>query len=249
MEFVMKLIINTIKFLLVLGTFCLFPLTSQMALASSSTSSIADLVFSVNVTTAGSGSLDGLTISDSFEMLSPSESEPVSGIGTYSITPNNIETYHKQLTLVSDVQSGYANLSELGWINLSFLNDTADTSYNIEISLAYDLTSSTSANVSAGDFADTDIQLDFYNSDNSFAGWDNVFSYANISAQLATVLQSGNSGVLSFTLAPGATETFYTDVKMTANLEAAPVPIPAAVWLLGSGLLGLLGFQKQESRA
>jgi hypothetical protein len=30
--------------------------------------------------------------------------------------------------------------------------------------------------------------------------------------------------------------------------EAAPVPVPAAVWLLGSGLLGLIGFRRKRVR-
>jgi hypothetical protein len=250
MEFIMKFIINSKKILPVLGAICLLPLSSQNAFASSSISSIADLLFSVNITAQGPGSVNDLLISDSFEMLTPSESEPVSGIGTFTVTPNNLSAYQKQLTLVSDVQNGYANLSELGWIDLHFDNASADTSYDVEVSLAYDLTSYASANVAGGDVADTDILLSFYNNDNSFSGEDYVSSYANLSSQLDTILQSGSSGVFSFTLAPGASETFFTDVKMTANLEASPVPIPAAIWLFGSALMaipGLNGFKTKLS--
>jgi len=31
------------------------------------------------------------------------------------------------------------------------------------------------------------------------------------------------------------------------NVSAAPVPVPAAVWLLGSGLLGLIGFRRKRN--
>jgi hypothetical protein len=245
----MKLIIHLKKSLPVLGAICLLTFNSQNTFASSSINSNADLLYTVNVTPQEPGSLNDLLISDSFEMLAPSESEPVSGIGNFTVTPNNLSTYHKQLTLVSDVQNGHANLSELGWIDLNFSNASLDTSYVVEVSLAYDLTSNSSANVAGGDFADTDILLNYYNDDNSFSGEDNVSSYANLSSQLGTILQSGSSGVFSFTLAPGASETFYTDVKMTANLEAvSAVPIPGAIWLFGSGLLSFVGLKKRQPK-
>jgi hypothetical protein len=45
---------------------------------------------------------------------------------------------------------------------------------------------------------------------------------------------------------------FNTPVKgappvLTVTAEAAPVPIPAAVWLLGSGLAGLVGMRRRIS--
>jgi hypothetical protein len=35
------------------------------------------------------------------------------------------------------------------------------------------------------------------------------------------------------------------DVDAVAAIHYTPVPVPAAVWLLGSGLLGLLGFRRK----
>jgi hypothetical protein len=37
------------------------------------------------------------------------------------------------------------------------------------------------------------------------------------------------------------------NIKITANV--APVPVPGAVWLLGSGLAGLVGMQRRKQRA
>jgi len=34
-----------------------------------------------------------------------------------------------------------------------------------------------------------------------------------------------------------------------ANITASPVPIPAAVWLFGSALMGFLGLQKRKMAA
>ncbi|MDH5484284.1 MAG: VPLPA-CTERM sorting domain-containing protein [Gammaproteobacteria bacterium] len=38
-----------------------------------------------------------------------------------------------------------------------------------------------------------------------------------------------------------------TAATMLDNLSFAPVPVPAAVWLFGSGLIGLVGFARQKS--
>jgi hypothetical protein len=38
--------------------------------------------------------------------------------------------------------------------------------------------------------------------------------------------------------------SWYASVNGTATVT--PTPIPAAAWLLGSGLMGLLGFRRKE---
>jgi hypothetical protein len=39
----------------------------------------------------------------------------------------------------------------------------------------------------------------------------------------------------------------YNDLSFSfTNVTAAPVPVPAAVWLFGSGLAGLLGFKRKK---
>lgn len=40
----------------------------------------------------------------------------------------------------------------------------------------------------------------------------------------------------------------YADDQLDIPLAAAPVPVPAAAWLLGSGLLGLAGVRRQRNR-
>jgi len=39
----------------------------------------------------------------------------------------------------------------------------------------------------------------------------------------------------------------YMSVPISGGLVTAPVPVPAAVWLLGSGLLGLVGLRRKNS--
>ena len=44
---------------------------------------------------------------------------------------------------------------------------------------------------------------------------------------------------------PGTGAIFWDD----ASLEVSPIPVPAAVWLFGSGLLGLVGVARRKSRS
>jgi hypothetical protein len=37
------------------------------------------------------------------------------------------------------------------------------------------------------------------------------------------------------------------DYIIGANIDVTPTPIPAAAWLLGSGLLGLIGIRRRNS--
>ena len=52
-----------------------------------------------------------------------------------------------------------------------------------------------------------------------------------------------NIGILiTFSLTPG------DSVAFTSNFDVVPVPVPAAVWLFGSGLLGLFGLSRRKRR-
>ena len=75
-----------------------------------------------------------------------------------------------------------------------------------------------------------------------------------------TSLVAGTSGSLSFMLdalntrnnwpfllgGGGYIEDFNYE-SSTLSIETAPVPVPAAVWLLGSGLVGVFGFSREKS--
>jgi hypothetical protein len=55
---------------------------------------------------------------------------------------------------------------------------------------------------------------------------------------LVTGATTGYSAVLRFNKADG---------QVTLNPNAAPVPVPAAAWLLGSGVLGLIGLRRRNA--
>lgn len=77
-----------------------------------------------------------------------------------------------------------------------------------------------------------------------------------------TSLLGGTSGMLEFTLDaldtidnlpfilggnPYIEDFNYNGAKL--SIETSPVPLPAAIWLLGSGLLGLFGFSRGKALA
>jgi hypothetical protein len=50
----------------------------------------------------------------------------------------------------------------------------------------------------------------------------------------------------SLTNGPGGVNDPNTVYSLGANFDAVPTPIPAAAWLLGSGLLGLVGIRRKQ---
>jgi len=88
-------------------------------------------------------------------------------------------------------------------------------------------------------------------------------NWGGATAQVATkgLTTSGSGSLLyAFTAATPANGTIATftqsyDVALTSNgltfsaVGTTPVPVPAAVWLLGSGLLGLAGVARRKSAA
>jgi hypothetical protein len=67
------------------------------------------------------------------------------------------------------------------------------------------------------------------------------------SEELYAVTGNGNNGVAQ-TYELG-TLTLGTDGSLTLLQQSAPVPLPAAVWLFGSGLLGLAGIGRRRAAA
>jgi hypothetical protein len=65
---------------------------------------------------------------------------------------------------------------------------------------------------------------------------------------ITSLTELNNSGILSLTL-KAVLGDFYFD-QATLNAQAvSTIPVPAAVWLFGSGLLGLAGFARAKQRA
>lgn len=224
-------------------------LWASSAQASSSFNSSAALSYTINSITNldNPGSLLGLALTGSFELAAvPDYAVALTGDGT--VVGNNPGTGSLAITPISQgtafshpfavsgsVGNGTVNTSQLGLFGLNFENTGSDH-YEISLTLNYQLNSGTD-----GQLAASSIDLDYFNETSSFVGFDHleasVFTLGN-----AEII--GSSGQFNFTLTPGAAEALYADVRISGNLEASPVPLPASFWLLFAGLSGIISLGK-----
>lgn len=220
--------------------------------ASSSFNSSATLSYTINSITNlnNTGSLSGLALTGSFELVADHNYALVLGDGTIlgnnpsagplAITPVSAGTvFSHAFALSGNAGNGTVNTSQLGAFGLNFENTGSDD-YEISVTLNYQFNSTV-----GGQLADSSINVDYFNGDNSFAGFDQIEASV---FSLGSVEKIANSGVFNFTLAAGASESLNADVNITGNLEASPVPLPASFWLLFAGLSTIASIGKGSRR-
>jgi hypothetical protein len=217
-------------------------LTFQTAQASSAFTSNATLTYTIT------GDLSGVQAQGFFKQAAPPDSY-VTKSGDGTVTANNPDlgpipvgsSFTYTFAADGNVTDGTVGSHYLGNFGVDFTN-TGSVSRSIGVTLAYQLNA-----VASGDFADSDVTVDYFNSDDSFAGFDSINASTNA---LANATQSGTSGLYSFTLWPNTSEGLYADVTIAGNLQA-PVPVPAAVWLFGSAVagMGVIGRRKVKAGA
>ena len=83
----------------------------------------------------------------------------------------------------------------------------------------------------------------------TIAGWDFSLSSLNIVDQTSTLLTLEGTGVLSGNKyeATAATWTFSTSSIDSYSMSITAVPVPAAIWLFGSGLIGLVAVSRRKA--
>lgn len=109
----------------------------------------------------------------------------------------------------------------------------------------FDATGSTTASGAGGPLSSSG---DWGNSDLASTALNTATAFYNI-------LANGNRSGTTDGIAAGKTGTttyagfwdLTTSGQLTYNIAVAPVPLPAAVWLFGSGLLGLLGVGRRRA--
>lgn len=89
----------------------------------------------------------------------------------------------------------------------------------------------------------------------SYLDFDTVASFTTVDAPLYQLAINGNirflhnaygTSSVNQLVFPGQIDT-VSDYLVGANIDVTPTPVPAAAWLLGSGLLGLVGIRRKKS--
>jgi hypothetical protein len=74
-----------------------------------------------------------------------------------------------------------------------------------------------------------------------------LISETFVSPLMGAADQAGGDGIPGTHMAAGG---LYAGFNFNINTNMlAPVPVPAAIWLFGSGLLGLIGVARRKARA
>jgi hypothetical protein len=81
----------------------------------------------------------------------------------------------------------------------------------------------------------------------SFAAFNNSETPVSINPNLIYLNSGYAINATNNLLFPAS--TFVTDYTIGANIDVTPVPIPGAAWLLGSGLIGLVGLSRKKEAA
>ncbi len=112
-----------------------------------------------------------------------------------------------------------------------------------------------------GQYALTDALLDYnitFTQDQNYTGQNNPGRYA-INIETFSISEGNTSEMLwgilsdlsSSDMVPDGVSlippiTLFGSLTGTVDIQADPVPVPAAIWLLGSGILGLVGFKRRQ---
>lgn len=121
-----------------------------------------------------------------------------------------------------------------GWYNLELLN-SGTTSISVELVLDYQLSAAT-----FGQWADSEAKLEYYLDED-------LPEFVRVSASTFSIGSDAvvGSKQLSLLLKPGR-NVFHADLTIASSMEAAPVPLPAAIWSFLAGIIGLLGMTKRK---
>ena len=239
---------------------CLAPLASQNAQAATTFSSFANVTYTIDSITNATnpGDFSGLNIGGFFD-LAPgggfqfitgdgSVTPSLAGSGAVPITPAIGSSYSRTFQLDGTASNGgEVTANYLAWINLAFDNVSTTDSYQVGVTLSYNLSAT-----ATGDNDFNDVTLNYsadqtnaagdITSNTTFSGTDYIFAAA---PDLGTAALP-NSHALTFNLAPNEFEALYTGSGITGALQASPVPVPSAIWLFASALLATAGLRKAK---
>jgi len=178
-----------------------------------------------------------------------SESGVASATGTTSVIDPAVSLSILDTITQSSISSGTASNGLASTDALTDLGITVSNSSGQDVTFSFDysIVLDAFADASApGDFADASASVDFLDD----LGAVDIQAFADALAdnglQLLAVGAGSvrDSGTFSFTLANGQSNLISGFVDSFGSASA--VPVPAAVWLFGSGLLGLVGVARRK---
>ncbi len=240
----MKTIMKINKLIFLIAISALYGM--QATQASSTFSSTSTVTISIDSITnnTNAGDLSNLDIVGLFEIdnTAPGFGETATGDGNSSythtgggidssITPVTAgDSFSQSFSASGSANNGSVDAYYQALSGLEFFNNSSD-SFTIEYSFSYVLETSVT-----GDFATNTVALEFFNDLGDIEGYEDSSS----STFLNLADQTSAAGV-SFTLNLEAFEAdmFYADVAINGYVEASPVPVPAAGWLMLTGLVFL----------
>jgi len=224
----------------------------------------AALTFTLNSISNSDGNandLSDLAISASFQEPTDSNDFYTATGGDGVFTDNNPgiasiplinNTFSGNYTISATSLNGSVVSNTNGYYTLDFNNTSKVNSYTVDLTLSYLLTADAGG---ASLAAASAVELNYaysgsnYVAGSNFTGFDYVFTNALYPGYTAdSESQAGLAG-LSFTLAPGESETFTANPFISGSLSATTaVPLPSAIWLFGIAMLGLLGVNQRQSK-
>ncbi|MEE9397059.1 MAG: VPLPA-CTERM sorting domain-containing protein [Methylococcales bacterium] len=235
---------------------CLVPLlafvsapTVNAATAFMADSTVLFTLTGISNTTNPGGTISGLDISNTFTLDPLSQFEKIGNTTSnldfsptnLSATPSVGDSFSQSLKVSGNAISGEISSYHFAEGILQFTNSSTNE-YVVEFSMDYNLAISASGEASDDNDANISLELEY-----AYPGSieDTVSLIADLTDPSANAT---NSVSFSVTVAPGmANKEYYTDLVVEGSAVSA-VPIPAAVWLFGSGVLGLTSLARTQRR-
>ncbi|PKM36234.1 MAG: hypothetical protein CVV06_12115 [Gammaproteobacteria bacterium HGW-Gammaproteobacteria-10] len=212
--------------------------------AVSSFGSSSTLTYAINsiVNMDNPGDLSGLTINGIFELDDSQTYTEYTGNGTSSIShsgwyygPVEGNVFSKTFSLSGSVGNGDVTSNYLFFFDLEFINGSNDR-FEIDVDFAYSLSVNT-----IGEEVFNEIYLDYGELLTNQYFFEEISSFETGGDQLT------GSHKFLFTLGAFEEQLILADVNHFGTVSA--VPVPAAIWLFGSALFGLVanGLRKRAN--
>lgn len=213
-----------------------------------STPRTMDALFSFNTATASTGKTTGYVTSPATGIDIKSAFNDTYGIGKWSITSASI-TLNSNF-YVEGIQPNNSDFNRIasGLFSLNLLGSNPDLTTTTWNTLQSYLPTTTSTSI--GTFQWNAQPVGTPNNQNSEPG---VTYNLALNDSLISALLAGELTLMGVAADDKVGYLFNTanriapQLTITADVTPTPTPIPAAAWLLGSGLLGLVGIRRRNA--